>query len=70
MTTLNIDAMTVGEKLELIGELWDSIPDTLEDLPIPDSHRQELQRRIANADARPDAAIPWDEVKARLRNRK
>jgi putative addiction module component (TIGR02574 family) len=58
--------LTVEQRLELIGELWDSIPDSLDDLPVPDWHRQELDRRLAAADADPDAAIPWEEVKRRL----
>jgi putative addiction module component (TIGR02574 family) len=58
--------LTVEQRLELIGELWDSIPDSLEELPVPEWHRRELERRLAAADADPDAAIPWEEVKTRL----
>jgi len=61
--------LTVTQRLELIGELWDSIPDSVEALPIPDWHRDELERRLAAADADPEAAIPWEEVKRRLSNR-
>lgn len=59
--------LTVEQRLELIAELWDSIPDSLAGLPVPDWHRQELERRLAAADANPDAVIPWEEVKRRLR---
>ena len=55
------------EKLELIGLLWDSIPDSTEGLPLPDSHRQELERRLADAEAHPDAVIPWEQVRSKLR---
>jgi len=61
--------LTVEQRLELIGELWDSIPDSLSELPIPEWHREELERRLAAADADPDAAIPWEEVKRRLREK-
>jgi putative addiction module component (TIGR02574 family) len=61
--------LTVEQRLDLIGELWDSIPDSLDELPIPDWHREELERRLAAADADPDAAIPWEEVKKRLREK-
>ncbi|HMJ25163.1 MAG TPA: addiction module protein, partial [Pyrinomonadaceae bacterium] len=50
--------LTVEQRLELIGKLWDSIPDSLDELPTPDWHRQELERRLAAADADPDASIP------------
>jgi putative addiction module component (TIGR02574 family) len=62
-------ALTVEQRLELIGKLWDSIPDSLDELPVPNWHRQELERRLAAADADPDAAIPWEEVKRRLREK-
>jgi len=61
--------LTVEQRLDLIGELWDSIPDSLDELPIPEWHREELERRLAAADADPDAAIPWEEVKKRLREK-
>jgi putative addiction module component (TIGR02574 family) len=61
--------LTVEQRLELIGELWDSIPDSLNELPIPEWHREELERRLAAADANPDATIPWEEIKRRLREK-
>jgi len=57
-STLNVEQLTVAQRLELIERLWDSIP--LEELPIPDWHRQELERRLEAAVANPDAAIPWE----------
>lgn len=61
--------LTVDERLELIGRLWDSIPDSLDELPVPEWHRQELEKRLAAADADPEAAISWDEAKQRLRTK-
>jgi len=61
--------LSVQQRLELIGELWDSIPDSLEALPIPAWHREELERRLAAAEADPEAAIPWEEVRRRLREK-
>ena len=58
--------LTVQQRLELIGELWDSIPDSVDALPIPEWHREELERRLAAADTDPEGAIPWEEVKRRL----
>ena len=58
--------LTIEQRMELIGELWDSIPDSLDDLPVPEWHKAELNRRLAAADADPNAAIPWEEVKERL----
>ena len=62
-----IKELNVAERLDLISVLWDSIPDSPEELPIPEWHREELERRLAAADADPDGAIPWEEVRQRLR---
>lgn len=64
---IDIEQLTVPQRLELIGRLWDSIPDD-NSLPVmPEWHRQELERRLAAADAAPEQGIPWEQVKAQLR---
>lgn len=69
LAAVTIKQLSVAERLDLISELWDSIPDSLDELPIPEWHRKELERRLAAADADPDAAIPWEEVRQRLRKK-
>lgn len=64
---LHIDQLTVAQRLDLIGLLWDSIPDSLESQPVPEWHKRELDRRLASADASPEAGVPWEQVKDRLR---
>jgi putative addiction module component (TIGR02574 family) len=60
-----IDRLSPQQRLELIGIIWDSLP---EDAPFtpPDWHLRELERRIAAADADPGAAEPWEAVLPRL----
>ena len=53
LSDVAIKQLSVVERLDLISVLWDSIPDSLDELPIPDSHREELERRLAAADADP-----------------
>jgi putative addiction module component (TIGR02574 family) len=55
---LGIDRLSVAERLELIGAIWDSLPDS--EVPVPESHARVLGERIAAADADPEAAIPWE----------
>ncbi len=68
MRDLGIDRLSPEQRLRLLGEIWDSL--SLEDMPIPESHRDELDRRLAAADADPAAGKPWEEVRARLRGEK
>ena len=61
--------LTVQQRVELIGELWDSIPESTDTLPIPAWHREELEKRLTAADANPEATIPWEEVQRNLRGK-
>lgn len=63
---LGIDRMSIPERLELIGQIWDSITAADEELPIPDWHREEVDRRKAAADANPGGGRTWEEVQTRL----
>jgi putative addiction module component (TIGR02574 family) len=66
---LGIDRLSVGDRLELIGQIWDSIAEAQVDFVPPDWHLRELERRRASAEADPEAGIPWEVVKARLTDR-
>jgi putative addiction module component (TIGR02574 family) len=63
---LGIEDMTISERIELIGLIWDSITDAGTNVQIPEWHLRELEKRRAAAEAHPEAGIPWEVVKARL----
>ena len=66
LAALDIDRLTVEQKLDLIGRLWDSIPDA--ELPsLTEAQLRELDRRIADADANTQLGRPWEEVRVELR---
>jgi putative addiction module component (TIGR02574 family) len=67
LSDVAIKQLSVAERLDLIGVLWDSIPE--DQVPIPEWHQQELERRLAAADADPSGAIPWEEVRQRLQKK-
>jgi putative addiction module component (TIGR02574 family) len=62
------EKLPVEERLELVEALWNSIgaDADLERLPVPQWHREELARRLADLDANPEAESSWEEVRARL----
>ena len=66
---LGIDQLSAEDRLRLIGEIWDSLSRP-EKTRIVAGHQAELDRRIEEADANPDAGQPWEEVRARLRGGK
>lgn len=69
LSDVAIKQLSVAERLELISALWDSIHDSLDDLAISESHREELELRLAAADADLEGAIPWEEARQRLRKK-
>jgi putative addiction module component (TIGR02574 family) len=63
-------ALGVQARLALVQELWDSIvrdAQSVADLPVTDTECRELDERLREDDEHPDAAIPWAEARARLR---
>jgi putative addiction module component (TIGR02574 family) len=65
LSQFGIDRLDAQQRVELIGLIWDSLPDDAPYTP-PNWHIQELERRIAAADANPSDAEPWEAVLARL----
>lgn len=63
--------LPVGERAELAMALWESLSDTEREAVHELSAEQaaELDRRWAEHVARPDSAIPWDDVRRRLMDR-
>ena len=61
--------LSAAERLELIEELWDSIAEDDEALALTDAQREDLERRLAEADADPTGGSPWEEARERIRHR-
>jgi putative addiction module component (TIGR02574 family) len=66
--SLGIDRLSLAERILLVEEIWDSIAAEAETLEVPQSHKDELDRRLAAYHAAPQAGASWEEVKARLQN--
>ncbi|MFO0848185.1 MAG: addiction module protein [Gemmataceae bacterium] len=62
---LGLDTLSAADRLAVAEAIWESVAREAEQAPISDAQRQELERRLADSLARPDAVVPWEEVKAR-----
>lgn len=62
---LGIDRLAAGDRLALAEAIWDSVVHELEQSPLTEVQQMELERRLADSIARPDAVTPWEVVKAR-----
>ena len=50
-----------AERLQLVEDIWDSLTASPSDIPVPDWHREELERRLS--DPNEQATLSWDEVR-------
>ncbi len=72
MTLLNeAKRLSVDERIQLVTAIWDTVAEDAgaESLPLPESHRLELDRRLEDRTKNPDSQESWDVVSDRLRRR-
>jgi putative addiction module component (TIGR02574 family) len=58
--------LSVAERIDLAEAIWDTVAEDAEAIPLTAEHRTELDRRLADQEAAPEARSPWEEVRARL----
>ena len=61
---LGLDQLSPEDRLAVAEAIWDSVSREAEAAPVPTGQRLELERRLADSMARPDAVTPWEVVKA------
>jgi putative addiction module component (TIGR02574 family) len=63
---LGINQFSVRDRLDLIEQIWDSLPEQVNPDEVPAWHLVELAKRRAEAEAAPLAGKPWREALARF----
>lgn len=61
--------LPVAERMQLVEDLWDSIADSSEDLPLTDAQKEELDRRLEGWRENPAEGSSWALVRARVQDR-
>ena len=65
---VDISELSVSERIQLAEDLWDSIlTQSNADIPLSESQKQELDRRLELHRQNPQQGSTWEEVKQRLR---
>lgn len=67
--SIDLDALTPEERLRLIEEVWDSLCENPEDVPLTDAQREELDRRLDELERDGAQGIPWQDVLEQIRRR-
>lgn len=60
--------LTLSEKLQLLEDLWDSIAQVPEQIPVLDWQKEELAKRKAAYSQNPNSGSSWESAKERIRN--
>lgn len=66
---LGIDQMSIEDRIALVQDIWDSVAIDAGLLPPGMEEKMELDRRIAEDDARPDDVVTWKNIKAEAQTR-
>ena len=61
---LGIDRLSTEERLALVHDVWDSIAAEIEKAPLTEAQQKEIDRRLAEHQANPQAAVAWEQVEA------
>jgi putative addiction module component (TIGR02574 family) len=58
--------LTPTERVQLAEDIWDSVAEVPEALPLTSAQKTELDRRLAAYRQNPSAGSPWSDVKRRI----
>ncbi len=61
--------LPLAQRVQLVEDLWDSIAAELESMPLSDSLKREMDRRLEDYLKDPTRAVPYEEVKRRMKER-
>ena len=64
-----ISRLSIAEKILFVEELWDSIS-SQENIPLPKSHKLELDRRRTKYQNHPGHLLSLNELQAKIEKRK
>ena len=57
-----LKALSVGERLRVVAEVWDSLDDDAADIALLPEEQAELDRRLDAYEANPGNVLTWDQV--------
>ena len=65
----DILSLSVSERIQLVQDIWDSIAELPESVPLTDEQKAELDRRLDAYHKDPSAGSPWSIIQERIRKR-
>jgi putative addiction module component (TIGR02574 family) len=65
-----INNLSIPEKILFIEDLWDSITLVESEVPVPESHINELKKRLKKLESNPGKLLSIEELKGKIETRK
>jgi len=65
-----INKLSIPEKILLVEDIWDSIVSNESVVSVPQSHKQELDRRLKRYESAPGNLLSLEELQTRIEKRK
>ena len=62
-----IRKLSAAERIRLLDEIWETLEDDQQAIPVTPEQAEELDRRLEDYARDGDPGTPWEEVKARWR---
>jgi len=66
-TLAQINALDVNDRIRLVQEVWDAIPESDRSPELTDAQKAELGRRLAELRADPGIGLTWDQLIAQVK---
>ncbi|MDX2241537.1 MAG: addiction module protein [Leptolyngbyaceae cyanobacterium bins.302] len=63
---IEIAQLGIAERIQLVEDLWDSILEQQDELPLTNAQKQELDQRLERYGQDPAIGSTWKEVKQRF----
>ena len=60
--------LSLAERIQLVEDIWDSIFECPEAVPLTEGQKVELEKRLEAYHLNPQAGSPWNVVRERIRN--
>jgi len=65
-----IDSLSTSEKILLVEDLWDRITVDESSVHVPQSHKEELDRRLKRYKSHPGNLLSLEDLRGRIERRK
>lgn len=63
---IDVTSLSTSEKLDLLHELWESLPKRVSSPTLDRSVKRMLDERLADLAKNPGSSVPWSEVRTRV----